>query len=182
MSRVRSGGVRQVGRSDPAATHFSKPIKIPKILVLKILFEVSSSICRSSGMAAVIPSSAQIPFFKCLHANKNPNSVPKPTSKTQIKPSGSFAPSTSLGITAQNQSNLHHEQKQHKDLLVESFHFNNSLKNLIKEISREGSDPVGILERDGDWTKDQLWPVVVLLLEDERVDEALQVCKETILR
>lgn len=130
-------------------------------------------------MGLVLQSRSQTPFVRRLRPNKNPKPTPKPTPKTLTKPL-SVAP---LSIATRDQSNLHqnhqrHQQQQqqkHKDLLVETFHYNNRLKDLIEEISRDGSDPAEILERDGDWTKDQLWAVVVLLLEDERVTEALQV-------
>lgn len=123
-------------------------------------------------MRALIQSHSQNLFFPF----KNPNPLPKPTSKTLTK----LPPSR---VSSQNHSNLHldhhnhhhHQQQQHKDLLVETFHYNKILKDLIEEVSIEGSNPVGILERDGDWSKEQLWAVVVLLLEEERVEEAIQV-------
>lgn len=125
-------------------------------------------------MKAVTQVPSQNPFLNRHLPSKSPRKA-KPISKTLTKPSSI----SNLRTATQDNINYHpynqHQQQQHKDLLVETFHYNTRLKDLIEEVSVEGSNPIEVLERDGDWTKDQLWAVVVLLLEDERVQEAIKV-------
>ncbi|XP_072993234.1 pentatricopeptide repeat-containing protein At4g14190, chloroplastic [Typha latifolia] len=67
------------------------------------------------------------------------------------------------------------QQQQRKTLLAETFHRNSSLRALVRELSREGSNPLRLLQRDGDWTTDQLWAAVSVLVDAGRANEAIQV-------
>lgn len=67
-------------------------------------------------------------------------------------------------------------ERRHRALLVDSFHRNNGLRSLIHDASRNsGSSALRLLEKDGDWTEDNLWAMVSFLVETGRAEEALQV-------
>ncbi|KAJ0968277.1 hypothetical protein J5N97_025194 [Dioscorea zingiberensis] len=67
------------------------------------------------------------------------------------------------------------QQQRHRALLVEVYHQTNSLKTLLAELSKKNSCPVRLLEKDGDWARDQLWAAVRFLIREGRSAEALQV-------
>ena len=69
------------------------------------------------------------------------------------------------------------QQRQHQSLLVEAYHHTNSLKTLLAELSMKNSCPIRLLERDGDWLRDQLWVAVRFLIEEGRSVDALKVGK-----
>ncbi|KAG6510504.1 pentatricopeptide repeat-containing protein At4g14190, chloroplastic-like [Zingiber officinale] len=67
-------------------------------------------------------------------------------------------------------------EQRHRTLLVDTFHRNNGLRSLIHEASiNSGSSALQLLEKDGDWTEDNLWAMVSFLVETGRAEEALQV-------
>ncbi|KAJ4955225.1 hypothetical protein NE237_012008 [Protea cynaroides] len=75
---------------------------------------------------------------------------------------------------AQHRS-LQHNKTKHTTLLVETFHENQWLKTLLGKLSRKNSNPLQILQDDGDWSKDHFWAVMKFLKETSRSKDALQV-------
>ncbi|PKA46140.1 Pentatricopeptide repeat-containing protein [Apostasia shenzhenica] len=67
------------------------------------------------------------------------------------------------------------ERQQQRSFLVDAFHQRRCLKAFLSELSRSGSNPLCILDRDGDWPSDKLWPALTFLANSGRANEALQV-------
>ncbi|XP_039135255.1 pentatricopeptide repeat-containing protein At4g14190, chloroplastic [Dioscorea cayenensis subsp. rotundata] len=83
--------------------------------------------------------------------------------------------SLSKNLAAGCSEDYDEQQRQHQSLLVEAYHHTNSLKTLLAELSMKNSCPIRLLERDGDWLRDQLWVAVRFLIEEERPVDALKV-------
>ncbi|KAG9446019.1 hypothetical protein H6P81_012147 [Aristolochia fimbriata] len=77
---------------------------------------------------------------------------------------GNTKPETPLNLSAK-----------HTTLLVDSFHQNQSLRDLLAKLRRKGSDPLQLLKDEGDWNKQHFWAVMKYLKETFRMKEALQV-------
>ncbi|XP_043720489.1 pentatricopeptide repeat-containing protein At4g14190, chloroplastic [Telopea speciosissima] len=111
----------------------------------------SNSPCRTLSVKLFVSSTIHFPLF----------------------PSHS-ALSTQFKSHAQHTS-LQHSTEKHTTLLVETFHENRILKTLFGKLSRMNSNPLQILQDDGDWSKDHFWAVMRFLKETSRSKEALQV-------
>lgn len=70
---------------------------------------------------------------------------------------------------------LDNNSTNHTSLLVESFHEHKTLKALLRRLNKEGSCPLQMLQRDGDWSKDHFWAVIRFLKQSSTPTLILQV-------
>lgn len=63
----------------------------------------------------------------------------------------------------------------HRTLLVEAYHVHRSLRILLEKLQKQDSNPLNILNEDGDWSNDHFWAVVNFLQNASRFAEILQV-------
>ncbi|XP_020113167.1 pentatricopeptide repeat-containing protein At4g14190, chloroplastic [Ananas comosus] len=126
------------------------------------------------------PSSFSSPSFSPLVFSAPSSFAPTPpppplraSSSPRISPTHPSPPRRAPGESGAGAGE--DSRRQHKALLVETFHQSSTLRALLRQLSRKGSDPLRMLRRDGDWTSDQLWAAVAFLAESGRSGEALQV-------
>ncbi|XP_010278447.1 PREDICTED: pentatricopeptide repeat-containing protein At4g14190, chloroplastic [Nelumbo nucifera] len=110
-----------------------------------------------------------------------PNTLSKTLNIKYFKSPVYFPSSSSISSSVLNLKSHYHQASpqtnstKHTTLLVETFHENQKLKDLLGKVRRNDSNLLQILKNEGDWTTDQFWAVVRFLKETSRFREVLQV-------
>lgn len=98
-----------------------------------------------------------------------------PASSAQLVSKSFHLPRTASIEADQEQRQRRVWRRQHRDLLLDTFHQNHLLRKLLSDLSDKDSDPLRLLEKYEDWDANQFWLVSTFLVENNRVDEVLQV-------
>lgn len=98
-----------------------------------------------------------------------------PDSSAQLISKSFYLPRTASIEPEQEQRQKRVWRRQHRDLLLDTFHQNHRLRKLLSDLSDKDSDPLRLLEKYEDWDANQFWLVATFLVENNRVDEVLQV-------